>query len=157
MALCHHFGACGGCTLQNLSAEAYRARKCETVVAALARAGLADVAVEEPLLVAERTRRRAVFKLGKEKGQVVVGFHAARSHVIVDMQECLVLTKVLRDFTAMLRQGLAPILAEGEKAELHVSETDTGLDLAFHWSRKLRPSLTAEIAKAFAGADIARI
>ena len=37
------------------------------------------------------------------------------------------------------------------------SETDTGLDLAFRWSRKLRPSLTADIAKAFAGADIARI
>jgi 23S rRNA (uracil1939-C5)-methyltransferase len=73
------------------------------------------------------------------------------------MQECLVLTKVLRDFTATLRQGLAPILAEGEKAEIHVSETDTGLDLAFRWTRKLRPSLTADIAKAFAGADIARI
>src|SRR5579863_6861623 len=149
MALCHHFGACGGCTLQNLSAEAYRARKCETVVAALARAGLADVAVEEPLLVAERTRRRAVFKLGKEKGQVVVGFHAARSHAIVDMRECLVLTPALLALTEDLRHGLEPILADGEKAEVHVTETDAGLDLAFRWARKLKPDLTAAMARGF--------
>jgi 23S rRNA (uracil1939-C5)-methyltransferase len=48
-------------------------------------------------------------------------------------------------------------LAEGEKAEVHVSETDTGLDLAFRSPRKLTPPLTAEMSKAFAGADIVRI
>ena len=97
-----------------------------------------------------------MFKFGKENGQVVVGFHAARSHAIVDMHECLVLTTALRDFTRC-SPGLAPILAEGEKAEIHVTETDTGLDLAFRWPRKLTPALTAEIAQAFSGADIARI
>ena len=157
MILCRHFGVCGGCTLQDMPSAAYRRHKQALVEKALARAGLDQVRVSEPTVSPEKSRRRAVFKVGKEKGQVMVGFHAARSHVIVDMQECLVLTKVLRDFTAMLRQGLAPILAEGEKAEIHVGETDTGLDLTFRWSRKLRPSLTAEIAKAFAGADIARI
>ena len=48
------------------------------VTEALARAGLTDVVVDEPLLVPERSRRRAVFKFGKEKGAVVVGFHAAQ-------------------------------------------------------------------------------
>src|SRR6185312_11847941 len=81
----------------------------------------------------------------------------ARSHVIVDMQECVVLTRQLRDFTQTLRQAFNAILTEGEKAEVHVSETDSGLDLAFRWSRKLTPSLTAAMANAFAGADIARI
>jgi 23S rRNA (uracil1939-C5)-methyltransferase len=157
MTLCHHFGICGGCTLQDMPPDAYRRHKRAPVEKALARVGLDKVRVSDPIVSPEKSRRRAVFKLGKEKGQVVVGFHAARSHTIVDMQECLVLTKVLRDFTATLRQGLAPILAEGEKAEIHVNETDTGLDLAFRWSRKLKSSLTAEIAKAFAGADIARI
>jgi 23S rRNA (uracil1939-C5)-methyltransferase len=157
MTLCRHFGICGGCSLQDMPPDAYRRHKQALVEKALARAGLNQVRVGEPIVSPGKSRRRAVFKFGKEKGQVVVGFHAARSHTIVDMQECLVLTKALRDFTTMLRLGLAPILAEGEKAEIHVSETDTGLDLAFRWSRKLRPSLTAEIAKAFAGADIARI
>jgi 23S rRNA (uracil1939-C5)-methyltransferase len=56
-----------------------------------------------------------------------------------------------------LRRGLAPFLAEGEKGEVHVSETDIGLDLAFRWRRKLTPELTGLIAKAFAGADVARV
>ena len=76
---------------------------------------------------------------------MVVGFHAARSHAIVDMRECLVLTPALLALTDDLRRALAPILSEGEKAELHVTETDTGLDLAFRWPRKLTPALTASI------------
>ena len=41
MTLCRHFGICGGCALQNLSPEDYRAAKRETVMDALARRGLA--------------------------------------------------------------------------------------------------------------------
>ena len=157
MNLCSHFGICGGCSLQNLSAADYRAHKRDVVAKALERVGLVDVAIEEPLLVPEKCRRRAVFKFGKEQGKVVVGFHAAKSHAIVDMQECLVLTPALLNLTGVLRRSLEPILAEGEKAEVHVTETDAGLDLAFRWRRKLMPQLTAEIASALASADIARI
>jgi 23S rRNA (uracil1939-C5)-methyltransferase len=157
MTVCAHFGSCGGCSLQNLSTADYRAHKRGIVAKALARAGLGDVAVEEPLLVPEKSRRRAVFKFGKEQGKVAVGFHAAKSHAIIDMRECLVLTPTLLALAGVLRQALAPILAEGEKAEIHVTETDTGLDLAFRWRRKLTPQLTAEIARAFSGSDIARI
>lgn len=157
MTPCRHFGICGGCSLQNLTLEDYRRHKREQVQKALARAGLSRAAVSEPLLSPEKSRRRAVFKFGKEKGRVVAGFHAARSHVIVDVQECLVLTKALLAFAETLRHGLMPILAEGEKGEVHVSETERGLDLAFRWARKLTPSLTAEMAKAFSGTDVARI
>jgi 23S rRNA (uracil1939-C5)-methyltransferase len=156
-ALCVLFGVCGGCSLQNLSPEAYRACKRDAVVAALTRAGLADVVVEEPLLVPQKTRRRAVFKFGKQKGEVITGFHAARSHEIVDMRECLVLTPALLRLTDVLRQALSPILSDGEKGEVHATETDTGLDLAFRSPRKLSAALTAAIAQAFSGRNIARI
>ena len=157
MSLCRHFGACGGCSLQNLSATDYRSHKRDMVLEALTRAGLGDVTVEEPLLVPEKSRRRAVFKFGKETGKVVAGFHAARSHAIVEMRECLVLTPALLHLTNLLRDGLGPLLAEGEKAEVHVTDSDTGLDLAFRWRRKLTSGLTAEVAGAFSGANIARI
>ena len=113
MTLCRHFGVCGGCALQDMTPDVYRRRKRELVEKALARVGLADAAVNEPVLSPEKSRRRAVFKFGKEKGQVAVGFHAARSHVIVDMQECLVLTKSLFDFTAMLRRLIEANLWSG--------------------------------------------
>jgi 23S rRNA (uracil1939-C5)-methyltransferase len=157
MTVCAHFGVCGGCSLQDLPPQAYHARKREIVLGALARMGLDTVPVEDPLLVPEHTRRRAVFKFGKEGGRVIAGFHAAKSHAIVDMRECLVLTPRLLAFTDTLRQALTPVLREGEKAELHVTETDTGLDLGFRWPRKLTAELTASIAGAFTGANIARI
>ena len=157
MTVCAHFGACGGCTLQDLAPDAYRMHKREIVLTALRRAGLGDIEVEQTLLVPERSRRRAVFKLGKEKGNVIVGFHAARSHAIVDMHECQVLTPALLALTDDLRRALAPILSEGEKAELHATETDTGLDLAFRWSRKLSPALTASIGQAFSDTKVGRI
>src|SRR4051812_21867105 len=119
--LCKHFGMCGGCSLQDLSAEDYRVRKRQTVVAALASVGLGDVAVEQPVMVPQRSRRRAVFKIAKTAQGLEVGFHAQRSHDIVDMQECLVLTPDLVALAAMLRQALAPILNAGEKAEVHAT------------------------------------
>jgi len=157
MTVCAHFGVCGGCTLQNLSADVYRARKRDAVVAAFGRMGLADIAVEEPLLVPEKTRRRAVFKFGKQKGAVIVGFHAARSHEIVDMRECLVLSPALLALTGDLRRVLAGILSDGEKGEVHVTDTESGLGLTFRSPRKLTPALTAAIARSFAGSPVARI
>lgn len=157
MTVCRHFGICGGCSLQNLSPQDYRAAKRDSVVNALAQAGLGDVTVAEPIIVPEHSRRRSVFKLAKHKGKIEAGFHAAKSHSIVDMRECLVLTQALFDLTAMLRIALAPILNEGEKAELHVGEADNGLDLAFRTPRKLTPVLTSELAAAFRGKNIVRI
>jgi 23S rRNA (uracil1939-C5)-methyltransferase len=157
MILCRHFGVCGGCSLQDMPPDAYRRHKREQMQETLSRAGLDPAVVAEPMVSPEKSRRRAVFKLAKEKGQIVAGFHAARSHAIVDMQECLVVTPSLLNLAALLRVAMASILNEGEKAELHVSEAGNGLDMAFRWSRKLTPSLTAQIAKAFEGGDIARI
>ena len=153
MKTCIHFGLCGGCTLQNLPPEEYRARKREQVMKALAHAGLPDMEVREPVMVPPRSRRRAVFKLSKAKGEIAAGFHAAKSHAIVDMRECLVLTPALFALAAELRLALKPILHDGEKWECHVAQTDTGLDLAFRSPRKLTPALTAALAAGFSGAE----
>jgi 23S rRNA (uracil1939-C5)-methyltransferase len=48
-------------------------------------------------------------------------------------------------------------LHDGEKWECHVTETDTGLDLAFRSPRKLTPALTAALAHGFAKSHIVRI
>jgi 23S rRNA (uracil1939-C5)-methyltransferase len=155
--ICVHFGTCGGCALQNLPPDGYRAHKRRIVSDALARAGLGDVAVEAPLIVPPRSRRRAVFKFGKIKEGVEIGFHAAKSHAIVDMRECLVLTPSLFGLADMLRAALLPILKDGEKGEVHAVETETGLDLAFRWNRKLTPALTSELGRALAKPNIARV
>jgi 23S rRNA (uracil1939-C5)-methyltransferase len=157
VTLCRHFGTCGGCTLQNLSPQEYRAHKRDAVVTALARAGLGDIKVEEPVIVPEKSRRRAVFHLARTANAIEVGFHGLRSHAIVDMHECLVLTPALLRLTDTLRAVLAPVMNAGEKCELYATDSDTGLDLAFRWERKLTAALTSALAKGFAGKGIARI
>jgi 23S rRNA (uracil1939-C5)-methyltransferase len=154
---CIHFGICGGCSFQNMTPEDYRAMKRDVVVMALTRAGLGDVHVNPPLEVPDFSRRRAVFKLRKMEGGLEVGFHAAKSHAIVDMHECLVLTPALFNLTQTLRSALAPILNNGETAEVHATEADNGIDLGLRWARKLTPSLTGDLAKAFSGKGIVRI
>jgi 23S rRNA (uracil1939-C5)-methyltransferase len=119
------------------------------VAAALTRAGVkADVL--EPISVPPHSRRRAVFKFANG----AIGFHAAKSHSIVDMRECLVLTPGLFGLVQKLRTRLAFLK---QPAETHITETLTGFDLALRSPQKLLPRLTADMAEAAVGLNIARI
>jgi 23S rRNA (uracil1939-C5)-methyltransferase len=70
------------------------------------------------------------------------------------MRECLVLTPGLFDLVQQLRQRLAFLK---QPAEIHATESLTGFDLAFRSPQKVSPSLAAEMAKALAGLNIARV
>jgi 23S rRNA (uracil1939-C5)-methyltransferase len=155
-ALCSHFGTCGGCSLQDLPPADYAAGKRAAIQHVLMRAGV-NAEVLAPVIVPPNSRRRAVLKLAKSGGVIAIGFHAAQSHSIVDMHECLVLTPGIFDLLQELRTRLPPLLSEGEKAELHVTETATGFDLAFRSPRKLSSALTTAMAEALAGAGCVRV
>ena len=157
MKLCRHFGVCGGCSFQEMPDDAYRAFKRSLVVDALAKNGLADVAVNDSIEVPPHTRRRAVFKVAKRGGAVEVGFHAAQSHAIVDMHECLVITPRLFAVVAQLREVMGAVLNDGENAEVHATDTDTGIDAAIRWERKINTAMTAQFATWAAKYRIARV
>src|SRR3954462_3412605 len=156
MKICPHFGTCGGCLLQDLPPDAYRAKKRDAVVAALKRAGL-DAEIQEPVIVPPHSRRRAVFKIKSLPQGLHIGFHAAKSHTVIDMHHCDVLTPGLFALVGGLRQRLEPLFGVGEMAELHVTETDTGFDCAFRWRAQLTPTLRAALSSALAGLGIARL
>jgi 23S rRNA (uracil1939-C5)-methyltransferase len=123
----------------------------------LSRQGLTDAAVEDIVAVAPFTRRRAVFKLAKRAGAVLIGFHARRSHAIVDMLECRVLTPRLTALAAGLREMMAALLNDGETAEIHVTQADNGFDAAIRWQRKTAPALIALIAPWASKLGLARV
>jgi 23S rRNA (uracil1939-C5)-methyltransferase len=153
---CPHFGTCGGCSLQDLPPDEYRAKKREAVIAALKRAGV-EAHVEEPVIVPPRSRRRAVFKIKSLAQGLHIGFHAAKSHTVIDMHHCEILTPGLFALVGALRQRLEPLFGVGEAAELHVTETDTGFDCALRWRDGLTPALTASLSAGLAGLGIARL
>lgn len=157
MSVCRHFGTCGGCAFQDMPDDAYRALKRSFVVDALAQNGLESVEVDSVIEVRPATRRRAVFKLAKRGGEVRAGFHAAQSHSIVDMHECLVLTPRLFAMVGQLRELFAVLLNDGEDVEAHATDTDTGPDIALRWSRKLTPAISAELARWAQARKIARV
>ena len=155
-ALCRHFGVCGGCAHQDMADTEYRALKRLLVLDALSRHGV-EAPVAEVVEVPPGTRRRASLKVKRADGGVQLGFHAARSHDIVDMQECLVLSPSLSALVPRLREMLAALLRPRETADLHVTETDTGIDLSFRWKRPNDRATLAELARWTARLRLARI
>ena len=156
MTLCQHFGACGGCSLQDMAPADYAAAKRAAVQAALVQAGV-NAEVLAPVIVPPKTRRRAVFKIKSLAEGLHIGFPGARSHPVIDMHQCEILTPALFALVGKLRRRLEPVFSPGEAAELHVTETGTGFDAAFRWQRKLVPGLAAQLATALEGTGIARL
>lgn len=156
-ARCTHFGVCGGCTLQNLSASEYRERKRGAVIRALTKQGLGRVEVGELVAVPLASRRRAVFKIARKDGATEVGFHALKSHAIVDMRECLILTPELFTLVAWLRAVFGSVLGIGQHAEAHVTQSDNGIDVGIRANVQLKPFLTAALAKAAPQSGVIRV
>ena len=128
---CPHYTVCGGCALQHLAAGPYLAFKHRLVLEALAACDLApDVEAVVPL--APQTRRRATLAAAHTSSGFRFGFHGRRSHEIVPIAACTVLTPTLMASLA----SIAPLarLAAPQKGPLVViaTETATGVDVAFN-------------------------
>lgn len=126
--VCPYFGACGGCALQHLERSAYLAWKREQVVAALKARGLA-VEIEKVRPVPLGSRRRAALALGRGKDGVMLGYRRARSHDLIDVDACPVLTPCIANGLTRLKQALAPLLGGKREARVTVTETESGLDV----------------------------
>lgn len=124
----------------------YRELKRAMVGRALARQALSDVAIELPAEIPAFSRRRATLSAAKSGGSVTVGFHAARSNRIVDMEECRVLAPALFRLVPALRQLMNVFLREGEEASIGLTDCDSGIDLAWNLSRGVDPSSGSNLA-----------
>ena len=126
---CRHFGTCGGCALQHLDMDAYNAWKRAKVVDALKGAGIeAPVAPIVPCVPG--TRRRVTFAGRRTAAGMLLGYHEALSHQIVDIAECPIARPEIVAKLDELR-GLAAILAAGPAPfRMTVTTTASGLDIA---------------------------
>ena len=153
--VCQYFGTCGGCALQHMEAHAYLAWKRELVVAALASRGL-ETPVEEVRAVPLTSRRRAAFALGRTAKGIAFGYRAARSHAIVDIAACPVLSAGIAGRLPKLKSALAPLLGGKREARITVTEAEQGLDVVVEGIRP-SPALFAGLATAGLSFAAARI
>lgn len=155
--VCAHFGVCGGCALQMMQHDLYLAWKRELVVTALKQRGFVDPAVEPIRAIPPGTRRRAVFKAKRLASGVALGFYQAASHRLVDVRECPVLVPELVALLEPLKHQLGQVLAPGEQAELHLTATDSGVDVSLNLKRRREPGLLMHLASLANMLDLARL
>jgi 23S rRNA (uracil1939-C5)-methyltransferase len=145
--ICPHFTVCGGCALQHLATVRYRDWKRALVTQALTQAGLA-AQVDELVDARGEGRRRAVFHARRSARDVLeVGFAALKAHHVVAIDRCPILASGL-DGALETAWDIAEGLATTRKPlDIHVTATDTGLDVDVRGSGPLRPASMTELAQ----------
>ncbi|MCJ2178009.1 class I SAM-dependent RNA methyltransferase [Novosphingobium album (ex Hu et al. 2023)] len=103
---CRHFGRCGGCQLQQLDEESLAAFVEARVSNASASQELGAEHIAPPHLSPPGTRRRASLRAESSGGRIVIGFREAKSHRLVELEECPVLAPELTALLAPLRKLL---------------------------------------------------
>lgn len=154
---CSQYGECGGCTLQHMPADRYRSFKRDLVVTALSHQGV-DAQVEDVVAVPPASRRRAVFAAHRRRKDIVIGFHGRRSHHVVDVRDCAVLTPGLVALIPKL--ALLARIATPQKDALALTavETLTGFDVALAGAeRSLNADMRAKLVQIAAEIGLARL
>ena len=156
-APCRHFGRCGGCVAQHMSAELYARWKRDMLVEAFRHRGL-NAEVEALRTVSERSRRRAFLGVERHGPEVVVGFREEGSHTLVDIEECLVLEPAIMAALGAMKEIARLVMPEDEGGRLVVTRLDHGLDVSFDNGRKdLAPETRAAAARIATDARFIRL
>jgi 23S rRNA (uracil1939-C5)-methyltransferase len=155
--ICPHFGTCGGCAVQHWDMAPYRAWKRELVVTALRQAGI-DTVVDDLVDAHGEGRRRAVFHASQGGKDVLrVGFTASNTHHIVAIDRCPILTPGL-DGALQAAWSIAEALgSRGKPLDIHVTATDSGLDVDVRGSGTLSAPLTSGLARVAEQHRLARL
>jgi len=127
---CRHFPRCGGCQLQHIDDASYADFIVERIASALIAQKLDVPTIRPPHLSPPRTRRRASLRAERLGKRIVLGFNEAVSHYIVDIRECHILLPELFALVDPLRALLGTMLGPRKTANVHLTWTDQGADVA---------------------------
>ncbi len=126
-APCKHFAECGGCALQQLAPEHYKAFKTRLLQSALARAGY-DIPAEV-IFLTTGTRRRAEFKIEHENNRINLAFVEPRSHETIAIHQCPVLASELQALIGLLNRALSTTPYAAHLVAVSFTLADTGVDM----------------------------
>lgn len=125
--VCRHFTTCGGCAVQHLADSAYRRWKRGLVATALAHRGI-ECSVDTLVDGHGTGRRRVTLHVTFANGAPCAGFMRARSHDLLDLDCCPILTPALTDAPAIARALAGPFAQRGKPFDIHLTATQTGID-----------------------------
>ena len=132
---CPHFGVCGGCSMQHLSAAGQVAAKQRVLEMNLLHLGhLVAEQLYSPIhgpAWGYRFRARLSARMVPKKGGMLIGFHERKSSYVADMRECPNLPPHVSDLLLPLRElvGNLSISAAMPQIELAIGDEVTALVL----------------------------
>ena len=154
---CPHFGTCGGCALQHVNDDTYRAWKRELIVTALPRRGLGAPSSDQLLCGGPGTRRRASLKGRGVEDRAALGFYERASRRVVDVARCPLLVPGLEALIAPLRGLLHELLGAGETAEIEIAMAANGADVIVRSEGALTLARRTRLAGFAHARDLARL
>jgi 23S rRNA (uracil1939-C5)-methyltransferase len=133
---CQYFGSCGGCLLQHLDMDYYNKFKISILTKALEVKSLNTV-IKPMISIPAGHRRRATFEVVKKDSDLFLGFHRFKSHQIVNIEECPILSRKLSALIKPLKKSLDKILLPNEKVNVSMTDAANGVDVAIYLNRCL--------------------
>lgn len=155
-AICPLFTRCGGCAAQHMGGDLYSEWKRQQVGAALAHARLA--AEVAPLVEAHGAgRRRVTFHARRDDGGMRVGFMAARSHDLIDVEACPVLAPGLARAPAVAQHLANRLRASNKPLDIQLTASEAGLDVDIRGHGPAGDALRRALTEAAERLDLARL
>lgn len=137
---CNHFGVCGGCSLQHMSAETQMRIKQQTLLDQLKHFSQVTPEAIIPPLNANTTGYRRKARLGVKfvfkKNKLLVGFREKSSHYLAELERCVVLHPQVGERLLELSQLIASLELYRQIPQIEVAMGDTNAALIF---RHLKP------------------
>jgi 23S rRNA (uracil1939-C5)-methyltransferase len=134
----------------------YRAWKEGFVLGALRQHRL-DFAIDEFISMPPRSRRRITLAFRKQKNEVLLGFHAPRSHKIVPLQDCQVTKPELIAALPSLRELLQHVTPKKDEGRVTLLSSEMGIDIAIEDVKDLPAKARVTLAGVVANSNFARL
>ncbi len=151
-AFCKYFEKCGGCQLQHWQAEPYQRWKKNLITTALVKRGI-EATVSQLIDAHGAGRRRVSLHVRRRDGMVTAGFMAARSHELIDIDQCPVLAPALANATDIARKFGAKL---GD-CDVSLTTADNGLDVSIKAERKIADEQMPKLAALVSELNLLRL
>jgi len=120
--VCSIYKGCGGCNIQHIDYKAQLDFKTNRVMQVINRIGKLEKVLIHPTLGVENPynyRNKVQLPVSNKNGAVSIGFYAARSHDIINMETCHIQDKVADIVVKLTRQWMKEFNIESYNEEKH--------------------------------------
>jgi 23S rRNA (uracil1939-C5)-methyltransferase len=128
---CPHYDACGGCNLQHASLQSQREFKKQWLLETLRRLGqwpqpeLGKAKNTCELIVSESENYRQRIRVHYDGKNI--GFRARKSHKIINITDCLVAHKNIREKWSQIRQQITQMPSQHHISEFEITATQSNV------------------------------